>query len=1264
MNRSKKLLSLLLCVAMLFSTLAIALTVSAEEAESTIMSYADLDAAYDNFVYVAAEFYDADGNRLPKNAEVVEGQTITCKVYYKTDYTMYNNQQPTVVFDKTFFNVAYDKAGTYRDCQSTAATVKAGRNFIYVETVEPDPDADPDTPEYDGYEIETLPEYLEGIYTVDQVKNMWTGIQINPAYTSTAKTIDGVKYAKNQSTANFKSDEPLATFTVTVKDEASLKGVTSGFAKVYAEMYSCYAGDANAACKISIGAATTTGAKKKADYTLVDCDYTFSINNDKTVKFMDGDTQIGETATVAKGSTLTADQIPDTSAVEDFYTWADAQGNILSNVSALEIKDNTVIYAVKSTKEVEVTLDLNGATIEEVPEGVTYDEAAGTLSFTAPITGADISAIVPVKEGVSEFAGWQDDAGNTWDGTFNKVVDSASYKAAFGTGIVIKVLPVDYETVEVEEEVAVVDKDNNPVYDEENNPVYTLVTVEREVWVDAFTYYATGKEPGDSVTKADLIDIQKAINNHYDEIEEIVIPDALRNEDGTPKVDLQFETNGAVSKKMDTAKEQTGYFGPSISSNLQGKYLGTSTYTFGETITTLYVNTAITYNVEYYKPTFDTNGVKVEDESQPFGLSWASPVKSSATFKARDLSTKEYTVDANKATVAVNTPYANAAMESSLAASLEGKNIGRLKTADLAFDYDTYTYKVTYRDISGNKYSASDYLGYKAINVDPEKPDTIKVYATLDDRTYHIGYMIDGYVYASDQTFVIGDEITADKLDKVARTDYVIDNAFSTHIINTEDLYLDGTPVDKKGYSLINIYYTGASGEQLSITDGETVVIDKAFVDAYTNRPNADDKEDVYLALKTEWSGKDYTFNVYYQNAKEEWVLAETKVISGSDRVEYNTVIGAGSELDKKIKADHPSNLVPAQAFSLEKGGAAVAINAYDADNETNTLDIYLTYTGATRYAFVDYNNGLNEAGEINEDKTGEGTRYQALSLMYGATLYDPDYDPESGDSTPAFYSYTSTFSAAVSTLPEQTQQKDDDGNPKYEPQLTEAKDEDGNVILNADGTPKMVPMYDEEGKIVYDKTQPIMTDPKGDCIYRPFRNTEFAGFKVYYVDGLYTSFADLPDQKEWKEGYNDQNEKGAQHLYTTTILQVQWISDADLKYRVYDDCNKLSFAKTTSGKKLYWDMNGNPCNKGENVVVEPTTRTVQKTVMNEKGEYETVTEQITEKTSFLLFFKITKEEGYGTYFTAISLSKDFLNLTTTTGYVPVILSLVKGLIK
>ncbi|MBQ2811934.1 MAG: hypothetical protein IJE63_01675, partial [Clostridia bacterium] len=121
MSKFKKVISIVLCIAMLAGTVSIFGALSTPEAKaaegtSNIDSYASLAEAYDNFIYFGTEFYEiditenADGtlgeasNHVLTDYYVDPGQILEAKFYLKSD--MYCGEGVFImVYENDFFDV-------------------------------------------------------------------------------------------------------------------------------------------------------------------------------------------------------------------------------------------------------------------------------------------------------------------------------------------------------------------------------------------------------------------------------------------------------------------------------------------------------------------------------------------------------------------------------------------------------------------------------------------------------------------------------------------------------------------------------------------------------------------------------------------------------------------------------------------------------------------------------------------------------------------------------------------------------------------------------------------------------------------------------------------------------------------------------------------------------------------------------------------------------------------------------------------------------
>ena len=118
MLKFKRGLSVFLAIAMVMSIFAgvstgFAPKASAAAGTSSIRSYADLEAAYDSFIYLGLEAYEADGTLT--DGYVQPGDEINFRMYIKSDRYMGNGSYYSV-FDNNFFdvtNITHNASKTY-----------------------------------------------------------------------------------------------------------------------------------------------------------------------------------------------------------------------------------------------------------------------------------------------------------------------------------------------------------------------------------------------------------------------------------------------------------------------------------------------------------------------------------------------------------------------------------------------------------------------------------------------------------------------------------------------------------------------------------------------------------------------------------------------------------------------------------------------------------------------------------------------------------------------------------------------------------------------------------------------------------------------------------------------------------------------------------------------------------------------------------------------------------------------------------------------
>ena len=1310
MKISKKMLSLVLCMAMLISTMAVGLGLSASAdssltygtetvslaegvndlAHSSEAGYEDKIPAYDDlclatggsttatnsFVYYGAKYYTLgeDGttkNYIDKNkvGTLAKDTDLYIEVYYMTNYSnSYKTVNIAFAFDGTFFDFdsivksaetdtsartdfeemntflkSFSNDSGYIDTKLAYGTIgddletKYNESSTYVPYIAyvgssypyfhlTDAPTGSDTKD-DG---DALPSYVKDKYKFNDVKN-WRVVSFSLSGNRTqAKWVSPG--------TDMKAGKPLTTFKVKVKGTDNSGTGSIVFPSYYFNVandatdgvydkgifLNTTKSDTKTGNITSTSKATTANKVVKPTYFINDCDCKFSLPG-TTVTFVNGEEKTE--VSFSSGVTITQENaatgtIPTEKEIPDLYGWEDENHNII-DLANTTVTEEMTLYAVKKSQKVNVTLSLKNSQGEvyectnlsdalKTNYNAVYSADNHTITMEVPVTGLTSEELKSITLSGGSFYGWVSSALEDFNGTFNSTESNQTYTVK--SGIPVKYLPIG-NTIE---------------FSEENVPSY----YEEQEWSTLFYYDGSY---GSKLSDTDLIAIQKEINKNYDALNAGTgsaaygtdIQICIKNE-GTDEQKAKDSSKIEASKELSEAEAQYAAFSigtpynDTVTKDTIGKYV------IGQTADAIYINTAVQYDYEIKMPAIDDEGnVQYDDEGK---VQYKESQTNSVYYLAIGQKSAKYKKASQYTAFIWNESLSKVELTS---INNESNSIATFTKP--TFTYDVNTYHLAYTDENGDSLSNLT-VEEKAIRFSRFKDENGKAIkncasyvccVTPQKTVYHIGIKVEGNIYATGKPYYYGDEIDLSAFSELATEQTVFqkyaqgkDEQYEKNKIALTDLYNDGAAVGKAGYSLTAITYNTGSGTiDFKNDDDAKLLIDEALVEKATGK---DDYSNKYISFDTEWVGSDYTFNIYYQNANSEWVHAITKTFSTGQDITYDALIGSGSTLDQKIKDDHPYGSVPGTSLTKEPGGSAWDnIKAQDAANENNSIDLYIKYTVDGRYVMVDYNNAYDENGEPNKDKTpGE----VSPKLDYGTVIYDPSYTADSGTERPYANTYLIDEGFKISSVPDQKQETDGDGNKKYNPVYVDVLDEDGNPVYDGDKI-KQEAKKDEDGNIVYDYSSPIMADAKSKEEARPYRNCEFNGFKVYYVDGVYSTIADLPDKSEWKEGFNDQNETGAQHLYTTVILQVQWIADSDFLFRVYDDQGNISFAMGKDYSRHYWNVNGYPCNKGENVLVE------------DPDKY------------YCIFLKLVKEEDNGYYLKAKTIERARLNMVQPTTF-------------
>lgn len=677
----------------------------------------------------------------------------------------------------------------------------------------------------------------------------------------------------------------------------------------------------------------------------------------------------------------------------------------------------------------------------------------------------------------------------------------------------------------------------------------------------------------------------------------------------------------------------------------------------GSGITELYIPVSFKSVKTYYTPTFNEDGTIDE-------TAWVAHASNPIEFKTNtdgDFVYSNTTFDTYAASFAV----------------------GEIGESEIDTDY----YNISYVDGNGNAHQVGAGSTYVSLNASDRTAGTTNfdLYVTPVFRDFWVSITITGNErIIARQKVTFDDEISSDVLDDF----FNLNAGLSGESINLEGLYEDGEAVGKKGSKLINFTFS-VDGEVIFHSErkeGKTIVVDSEGnpvvidpdtlgLDGFKGSALIGGSFSDTVNFTANWEEKENEFIVMYQDGDNGWKELTRKTLSGNATVDDKALLD--EDLKEIINNNNPTGQVAIDTIFTYDGSnteesKAINLHAYD-----GPLTLYVFYTADKVYAYADFNNTRYDA---DKNITTPGTA-EVSSANYGTVVYNPDRNifdtvtEEEATTIPYFNSFLIGFRPTSSPAVEY--RKDKDGNILYS-DLVQPK-----VKLDKDGNPETdpktgEPVYetDATGSIIYetvmtdeldkdgnptgnkvpvpDTSKPIVaSDPKGNDSNRPYRNCEYVGYKFYYVEGIYKDWSSVMAKKdEWKEGFenSDYSEKAC-----TAILQIQWKSDADFKYRVYDSNGNIYSAKGRDGKTYFWNSN-KPCEKSKAIINGNPIR------IDEDGN---LTGQF-----LLMFSKKTEtakynygETGESKYYTTRFLGVANLHPRFLPDLFPTIINLIKGLL-
>ncbi len=1197
-------------MAILLGTLTTGLMMFASAAEDTaVPSYANLQAKYGSeFFYAGTELYEGDNLT---NGIVSPGSELKVKFYVKTDYPLYTGMYYVVIDDVNAIDKVNRTMGEDNKpndgMTALAKTNGSGANFC----------TNAGVVNIDGY-------------TKEQIDN-WYIISIN----------DGKNAQVTRDTAT--GDNPLVEFSIKIKDnyEGSFNCflVQDSFTSAYGGKQKTRGFSALNDYRAKGTAATGTNAAVKA--TNFELQGAQAIEVSKLAVFKGPDGSIIEEKALETGDKVTAP------AVDNLYGWADLDGKI-TDLTDLTMGDYSLVYkAVLNSYEVDVNLIGNGGTVD----------GAETKTIKVKIgDGFDPSKYTAQKEG-DDFQGWG----------INGLQVLKLYKFA----------------------------DTNPVDATalwNNNVMTVFIPTASTLGVDKDTGVQT-VIPGELVPLCHVVGEEGAAltKEKADEITKLA-QDTLA-EDGADLAGFGFDVTAMIPiAYLAIGQDEAGNDAYRLMGINGGRY---KNCVFGTT-KALVMDISASLNVYFHYPEFDADGNWDGESWIDYRLLKDGAVESTATdadassedlyedtaevyrpvydFSVLDLEAGELDVEKLKSAFykGVTDAYSKPLVSNAYDIETGGiiVELSRLKTVDN--DPNTilkYHYSNTFTDGQGNQYNLTSdkkYLDIKRSNYsmgEDEEGNAIPLKNRFDVYTYpyerEYSFALNAVKSADDSTinkyvvaknFKYGDEITAADLTELYTTELGSDK------ITIEELKTDAGKVKLNGYFFKELLFKAEGLDEVNFTNGGTLTLDGALIDALTELQGG--FTSLYgvsvITLTGIFEPKSFDFVIKYTNAEGKQVELLKVTFKGNESFSYSDVIT--EELKKKIDADcQVGKMVNTNGFLDKDGNQIFTVKAFEGPYE-----LFINYAADSRVAFIDYANGKENG-------------YFSYTLPYGTPLYREDYDPDGkyGSDDYRFNQYILS-GTKFATRPLKEQKTDNDGNPMYEPVLVEEKDSEGNVIINdVTGKPNMIPKTDENGSIIYDESKPIYKDPKGEVVERPYRNCEYVGYKIYHLDHPVFSWADVPAQDEWIEGYENENCE----LYNTDILQLQWKPDTDFLLRIYNTDNvglqlsispfSISFGMNGNlysalGKDFkwyYWDNEGKPCKRGEGTL---NTKPEEQIIILLWPTIEKIPEtdlRITTETD------ADAKTVSSWYLTAVPLGRDFLKPSLIPTLLPTILKAVRGLI-
>ena len=415
MSKFKKVISLVLCLAMLagtFTTLgAVAPVASAADVKSNVKSFAEVDAAYDNYVYFGVDVYEVANGELT-DGYVQPGDWLEYRITVLSDMYV-SSTAPHLMFSKDFFDVRVVSSTTPKDHDNYT-------NNDYEGNIKYNDGFNPDHP-YATVNQTGITHTVTAFPATKQSSQMgFCGFD-----TDACAKWDVVKSNMAITASVFNSNVPMTadmwyqSFYVRVKTGLAdgATGQSWSPASIWKNNPGLQAGKGDTRRFADVATANVQGAysssksltERMNEVTLLieDMTHTFTIGDGaapvekKAVKFQKLDGTVIATAEYAEGETV---EVP---AVDGLVAWTENAKAVTLGESFVMGQKALTYTAVLDTDKFDVTIDLLGGAYADdavLPEGA--EVVNGKLVLKAGFGETVDLTAVPVPEKAGYTGAW------------------------------------------------------------------------------------------------------------------------------------------------------------------------------------------------------------------------------------------------------------------------------------------------------------------------------------------------------------------------------------------------------------------------------------------------------------------------------------------------------------------------------------------------------------------------------------------------------------------------------------------------------------------------------------------------------------------------------------------------------------------------------------------------------------------------------------------------------------------------------------------